>query len=292
LLYFYKFKVFSFFKFFKKNFYKNIKLITFFKKKNIFFKTDLKIKNKIKKKIFKKQPLLRKKNYIFLKKNNLLFNKQKIKRSTLTNFFFKFDFFKKLKQNVNFLKLLFFKKKSTKNKITNFHRKLKKKNFFFLQNFDKLIYLTLIKSQFFFFYQDSKFFIQKGLVYLNGLMNKNFMKFLKIGDVVQIIMCETYFQYIKNIRLFFKRKITFLKYKRWSLLFNSDNFFTYIRWNPNFLKKFLMFRVDTPSFIEIDFTSLTFIILKKETNFFKKKIFFSNFLSFLLLSSYNWKRLT
>ena len=150
----------------------------------------------------------------------------------------------------------------------------------------------MIKSHFFFFYDDSKFLIKKGLVYINGFVNKNFMLFLKIGDRVQVILCLVYFQYIKNINKFFKNKITFLKYKRWSLLFNSENFFTYIRWNPNFLKKFLMFRVDTPSFVEIDFITLTFVILKKETNFFKKKIFFSNFFSFLLLSSYNWKRIT
>ena len=214
-MYFYKFKIINFFKFFKKNFYKNIKIITFFKKKNIFFKTDFKLKNKIKKKIFKKHPLFRKKNYIFLKKKkSFLISGQKKKRSTLTNFFFKFDFFRKLKQNINFLRSLFFKKKSTKNKITNFHKKLKKKNFFFLQNFDKLIYLTLIKSHFFFFYADSKFFIQKGMVYLNGIVNKNFMRFLKVGDVVQIILCETYYLYIKNVSRFFKKKIAFIKYKR------------------------------------------------------------------------------
>ena len=265
-------------------------MITFLKKKNIFFKTNYKQQIKIKKKIFKKQPTIRKKNYIFFKKKK--FKNLKKKKSSLVNFFFKFDFFKKLKQNINFLKSIFFKKKSIKKKITNFHKKLKKKNFFFLKNFDKLIFLTLIKSHFFFFYEDSKFFLKKGLVYLNGFVNKNFMIFLKVGDRVQIIYCLVYFQYIKNINKFFKKKITFLKYKRWSLLFHSENFFTYIRWNPNFLKKFMMFRIDTPSFIEIDFITLTFIVLKKETNFLKKKIFFSNFLSFLLLSSYNWKRIT
>jgi len=202
-------------------------MITFFKKKNIFFKTNSKQEAKIKKKFFRKQPTIRKKNYIFLKNQKNAFSKKR--KSNLVNFFFKFDFFKKLKNNINFLKTLFFKKKSIKTKITNFNKNLKKKNFFFSNNFDKLIFLTLIKSHFFFFYEDSKFFIKKGLIYLNGFVNTNFMRFLKIGDRVQVIICLVYYRYVKNINSFFKKKISFLKYKRWSLFFNSESFLTYLK---------------------------------------------------------------
>ena len=52
-----------------------------------------------------------------------------------------------------------------------------------------------------------------------------------------------------------------------------------------------MFKKDIPTFLEVDFLTLTIVFLKKEDNFFKKNKFFSKFFSCYLLKSYNWKKL-
>ena len=60
---------------------------------------------------------------------------------------------------------------------------------------------------------------------------------------------------------------TKIKYKQWRGFKSSNkNFLNTKRWLPNFLDKFLFYRLDIPKFLEVDFFSLSIIYLYKDKN--------------------------
>ena len=156
---------------------------------------------------------------------------------------------------------------------------------------DRFIFITLLKSHFFFFFNDVKFFLKKGLVYVNGVLVYNPLFILKIGDVIQLVFSKIYFYYKKKIFLFFNKKIKFIKYKRWK--FSNPKFKrNFFQWQPSFLENLFFYKIDIPSFLEVDFISLSFSFIKYELNLFKKNLIFFKIFSSIFNRSYNWKRLT
>lgn len=298
-IFLYKYRVFIFFRFFKNSLNKKLKFLTFFKKKNVFFKSNEKMNKKIKNKLLSLKGRLRKKpgNFSNVSNEKVLsfFDRKKNAfhkpSPKLYTFFFKTDFSLKLKKNVNFLKIFFLRNKVLRKKIRNFFKNISQNSNIFFKNFDSILYLTLIKAHFIFFCLDAKFFLKKGLVFVNGVVEKNHMTVLNCGDRVQLPFSKFYFIYIKCCKKFFKKKLKYIRYKRWKS-FKNRSMQKFIRWNPDFLKRFIAFKIDIPFCFEVDFLTLTYIILKKNPEIFKKNSLFNKFLSFFLLKSYNWKRIT
>jgi len=221
-IFLYKYRVFIFFKFFKNSLNKKLKFLTFFKKKNVFFKSNEKMNKKIKNKLLSLKGKLRKKpgNFSnvghtkvlsFLDRKENAFHKSGPK---LYTFFFKTDFSLKLKKNVNFLKIFFLRNKVLRKKIRNFFKNISQNSNIFFKNFDSILYLTLIKAHFIFFCLDARFFLKKGLVFVNGVVEKNHMTVLNCGDRVQLPFSKFYFIYIKCCKKFFKKKLKYIRYKR------------------------------------------------------------------------------
>lgn len=240
----------------------------------------------------KKKKLYLKKYYfkknIFLK---ILPNSQKSRKNKIKVLRLKFFFLKKLKNNINFIKFLFLKKKLKKKRLLSFFFNLTKLNNRSKTNFDHFLFFIMMRSHFFFLFSDSRFFIKKGLVFINGFSTNNPLFVAKIGDRIQIPISKVYYIYSKQIFAFFKKKIKLLKYKRWRIT-RYQSRFKFKKWNPLFLNKFFFYKIDCPSSLEIDYTSLTIILLKNETNYLKKNFMILKFFSILFLKSYLWKKIS
>jgi hypothetical protein len=194
-----------FFKFWKKDFFQNLKLLIFLKKKNIFFRSGSSLSKKV--------------------KNNFLLKNQVLKNQDLKNSFksfsfhktllynFKFNFNLALKSNTDLIKKFFLKKKILKKSLIKFFKKISKKSFIVQNKFESILFLNLLKSHFFFFSYDTQFFLKKKFIYVNGFIQTNPFYILKIGDRIQLSISDQYFIYIKGIFNFFKRKAFIIKKK-------------------------------------------------------------------------------
>ncbi len=298
LIFLLKFKKIYFFKFFFKNLKINQKLIIYFKRSNLFFKKNtLFTKKNFKKKILRKKKI--KTLRTRYKKKNLLFRKyifkfklRKLKKKHLEILRFKYFFLKKLKLNIDFLKNFFFKQSTKKKRLIYFFSKLSKKRTKIISSIiNKFLFIILLQSHFFFYIHDLKFFLSKGLIFINGFSTKDHLFLTKQGDRIQLPITTIYYIYFKQNWKFLKFKIKFLIYKRWRLRkYKSKINFRF--WFPSFLQQFLFYKVDVPSIYEVDYLTLTLIIIKIEKNILKKNIFLIKIFSALLIKSYSWKQIT
>jgi len=151
--------------------------------------------------------------------------------------------------------------------------------------------LCLLKCHFFFSIDDLKFFLKKGSIYVNNRVVINPLFSLEVGDKIQLVFSSVYFNYANKINKFFKKKIKFLKYKRWRFF----KFFIrnkYKKWSPEFLNKFFFYKKDIPTTFEIDFLTLTIIYIKHCTNIFKYDFNLLRVINSYFNKSYSWKRIT
>jgi hypothetical protein len=194
--------------------------------------------------------------------------------------------------NRKIIKFVFFKKHTKQKKITKFLINVSKKNNFFLDRISNFLFLILIQSHFFFFLNDINYFIKNKFVYVNNKLVSNKFFEIKVNDCIKLITFNSYFDYISNIYKFFNKKKTKIKYKQWkNFKSNSKNSLNTKRWLPNFLDKFLFYRLDIPKFLEVDFFSLSIIYLYNDKNIIYKNKFFLKFISFYMMKMYNWKKL-
>ena len=273
----FKYKKYLFFYFnFLKNFFK-VKLLIFFKKKNIFFSRVNNLKKIISKKVRFKNKFRRFKKRYFFKNNQIIDNK--------------FKFLSLIINNRKIIKNIFFKKFTRQKKITKFIINISKKNNYLSNRLYNFLFVILIQSQFFFFIKDVDFFLKNKFIYVNNKnISKKFFE-VKINDYIRVIKSKSYYRYIIRIRKFFKKKISKIKYRQWlSYKLREKNIFKR-RWLPNFLNKFLFYKYDIPKYLEVDFFSLTVFYLYSEKNIFYKNRFFFMFISFYMIRTYNWKKL-
>lgn len=114
----------------------------------------------------------------------------------------------------------------------------------------------LIKSNFFINYNDLEIFFLEGLVHLNGSVCENINIVLRVSDVLSISFNKHYFLYSRN-------KIDNVNFSANRLV--SHNFkksFFKKKYN-NKIKNFLHHRLDIPKFLEIDYLTMTIVVLYK-----------------------------
>ena len=267
-------------------------LIIIQKKANLHFKCNIFSPKKLKKNILstnikKYRVKGKKKNYSFNNKLDIT----KISSTKIKFFRLKEHFTKKIKLSVKFFKFIFLKKKEKKKKISYFLKNFSTKNLSG-NYFNNSLFITLFNSQFFFNIFEIKFFLKKGLVYVNNKVSYNSSNILYKGDIVQLVYSKYYFKYINKIYSFFKKKIKFLKFKKWK--FNKNLLKKkYKNWNPKFLSIFFLFKKDIPNNLEIDFTTLSIVYLKNTSiNVLKYNVNLLRLLNTYFNKSYSWKRIT
>lgn len=282
LLHFYKFYKCFFINFFEK---KSL-VINLNNKKNLFFKKRNSQKNLISKRLA-----------IILKKRKKL-KFFRVKRVDKGNFFFKKFFFKTLLRNRNYLKKFFFLNgKVRQKKISKFIFKqqtgvISNKN----HSYEHSLMNILLRSHFFLFIKDLMFFIKMGYIYINNRPVINFSLLVNEGDCVQLPIFNKIFSYINSSKKILKKKTMLFKHTAWK--FFKQKFFkkqqqikSKKKKTPKYLHLFLLFKLNTPRYLEVDYTTLTIFFLKKQSVFLQSSYYLNKLFSFKMFPLYNFKKI-
>lgn len=281
--------------------------IVIFKKKSSFLKKNFDYEFTILNKIsFNKDNFLKKnknlikinnkkkrKGSIFFKntnfKKNINFNKKFNFNTKTVDFNRKFTVLLKKNRTVlrKFLKVKF-KRQYVFNKFIRNLSKLNHKDF--LLNFEFNISSMLMRSNFFFSVSDCIWFFNNGFISLNGYVTYDFKKTLKPLEVVNIVY-NSYYYYIyrKNLNdclnssYKLNKKIWKINKQRYEG--DSKRIETYPKW----IYKYQYFKNDVPKFMEVDFISMSLVILNYDikSNYFD--FYNLKFLNLYTNRLYNWK---
>lgn len=230
--------------------------------------------------------------FIFLKKNLL---SKYIKHSTLIKFIhLNNKWFKLYYNNRKILKKFLFLKNKKQYFTTKFLSSFLKKSFFNIyENVELNLLNALLRSRFALSYQHAKDLLFLGYVYINGKQCKNDFYLLKSSDCVQLILDDVYLVNYQYQYLNLKKKQKNIKYcfQRW---YNHrfDFYKQHTKRFPNWLLKLLFLRLDVPLYIEIDYTTLTFIILRPPFWFYELNTYLYKYINIYFIRLYNWKYLT
>jgi len=223
--------------------------------------------------------------YNFFKNfNNLNLNSIKIVNKD-SLFFKNFDFVEKklsiFKNNRKILKNIFKKNKKIDFYVNKFFKKFSKmNNYNFMNVFEFSISNILLNSQFFLNKNDVFFFIKNKYVYVNNKSIFNINYEVNKGDIVNICFNKYYFflyrKYINNLNLNVNKYNNFFKKNNNNL--NNDF---------NFINKLTILKNDVPSYIEVDYMSMSLILLHK--NIYNYNCFDLKLLTVFLKRLNSWK---
>ena len=272
-----------------------INSIIIFKKKSSIFKKVFDYEYTIlNKSIFDKNKYFKKNDNLNLIKPNYLpnkFNFQTKQKFNTKIIDFKRKFTVLLKKNRvilrKFLKVKF-KRQFVFNK---FIRNLSKLNSTdFLYKFEFRIHSILVRSNFFYNNNDCLWFFNNGLVSLNGSLIYDFNKKLKPLEIVTISINDYYyFFYRKNLNDCLNNSYRYNK-KIWKI--NKQRYEGDSKREeryPTWIYKYMYFKNDVPKFIEVDYISMSLVVLNYsiKSNYFD--FYNLKFLNLYTNRLYNWK---
>lgn len=276
-----------------------IKLLGFSVKVKKSLKLDNKVYNIINFK--KKCSLLKKKNdimYVIL--NKIYYSGRNEFFNNIKTDFKNFDFKKKLKfifkTNREILKkiynLKYYRNFSLNKNIKNICNFSKKNNFI---NINNNLLNILLKSDFFFSKNDCLWFLSNSLISVNSLITKDRNYILREYDIVNVFYSNKYFYYYKNclnrlLNNFYKigLKLWSINKKRFKPVEKTEKK-TIKESYPNWLENYIFFKKDIPLHLEVDYMSMTLIMLNYNWNFKNSDIIDYKFFNFYLNRLYNWK---
>lgn len=280
-LYLYKFLK----KFLKKDTCCVMTLISFNKKKNLFFKKKYRLKILTSKRLL---IALRKRKKLCISRS------RKISKG---NFFFKKFFFKTLLRTRKLLKFFFFlKPKTRQKKITKSILKNQKNYLSKNSSYEYTILNTILRSHFCIFVTDLFSFLKNGFIFLNGVAFTNYNIILVEGDCLQLKLSKSVYRYIYSSKKFLKKKIALFRYSSWKFFKHKffklqDNLKPKKRKSPKYLYLLFIFKMNTPKFLEIDYLSLSIFFLKKPKLYTYSTYYLNKLFSFRLFALYNYKKI-
>lgn len=266
---------------------KETNLIKVNKKRNLFFKR--RYSNKI---LASKRLTIvcrRKKNLDKVKRN-------KVKKDA-GNFFFKKFFYKTLLKSRKSLRpLLFLNNRTRQKKLTKILHKGTAKIYDSNENHENTLLNVFLKSHLFFSHSDILFFLNKAVVYVNGVISTCPSLLLRNGDCVQLPVARLYFSYIKFWKKFFKKKVSLFRYNSWKFfktktIKKKKKIKFKKRKNPKFVQALFLFKFNVPKFIEVDYLTLTIFFIKKLNAYTSSSYYINKLFSFKMYSLYNFKKL-
>lgn len=224
--------------------------------------------------------------------------KKNVHNNIKINYFFNYknlDFKRKInlvfQKNRNLLRKFLkvkFKRQNTFNRyIKNF---IKLKNLDFLFNFEYKLINLLTRSLFFFNYKDCLWFLKNGYITINGVVEYNQKRLLKPFEIVNVVYNNYYFFYYRFMLDNCISNIYKFNLKIWKINNNRNNIKkkneeSYSEW----LHKYIYYKNDIPKFIEVDFISMTMVLLKYTYNKNYMDYYNIKFLNLYLNRLYNWK---
>jgi hypothetical protein len=223
--------------------------------------------------------------YNFFKNYNNI-NYSLIKSVASDSLIFKnFDFVEKkllfFKNNRKILKNIFKKNKKIEHNISKFFKKMSKiNNLNYLNMFEFSISNILLNSHFFLNKNDINFFIKNRYIFINNKVISNLNYELNKGDVINICYNKFYYflyrKYINNLNFNINKYNNFFKRNN----NNLENDF-------NFINKLIIIKNDVPSYIEVDYISMSLILLYK--NIYNYNCFDLKLLTTFLKRLNSWK---
>jgi hypothetical protein len=186
-----------------------------------------------------------------------------------------------------FLKVKF-KRQNTFNRYIKNLTKLSHVNF--LYNFEYRLVNLLTRSSFFFNYNDCIWFLKNGLITLNGFPVSNPKKLLKPLEIVNIAYSNYYFFYYRYMLDNCISNLYKFNMKIWKINNRRVNKKSKVAENyPIWTYKYMYYKEDVPKFLEVDYISMTMVLLNYSFN--KEYVDFYNikFLNLYLNRLYNWK---
>lgn len=197
---------------------------------------------------------------------------------TFTNNRFLLKFFTNIKKTKQFQSTRFFSKTLKKTPQSN----LLTREFSLLN--------ILIRSKLVFTINEALFFLKNNFVFVNGTCVTNPAHFIKLGDVINLSFCKKYFFFFKT-SFNQKLRLTYgVGYRLWRLNRFRNNFYKQSPTGiPEWIFKISFFYEDVVSFLEVDYLTLSLMVIKLPTNFYHYNFYFTKFLSLYLLRLYNWK---
>lgn len=207
---------------------------------------------------------------------------------TVNIFYQQFSILKRSRENV---RLLFFSKFKRQHYLTTFFKFFKYKKYLGLQllNYFELRLVNIVlRAQFFLFFEDAKIFIEKGFVFINGVVCKDINYLVKMGDRIQLGVNKAFF-------LFSRSRISNLISKEYKLFpyvytsLNQDFFSNKTRKSlDSFWPTKLLWNLeDIPKYLEVDFLTLTIFVVYKPLNLHDFLPAYVYSLRFLNFRSYN-----
>ena len=128
------------------------------------------------------------------------------------------------------------------------------------------------------------YFIKNNYVYKNNKILNNSHHILNENDIINICFNKYYYflyrDYINNINS--NKFIIFKKLKKFK---NTD----ILKKDYNFINKIIFFKNDSPKYLEIDYLSMSLILLYKNINYSEFNYFNIKLLNVFLKRLYNWK---
>lgn len=230
-------------------------------------------------------------------KNSPLFNTVMKKKKSFSNYEvskileLKKRWYKFFSTNRNVLKRFLNIEKNKQFQITKtFSKKIKATSLTNLLQFEFSLFNCLLRSRIVFTLEESKFLINNSFVFVNGVLVTNPNYFLKLGDVINIRFSKKYFYFYKT-NFNSKLKLTHaVGYRLWRLNRFKNNFYKQSPIGiPDWIFKLSFFFEDVPSFLEVDYISLSFGLIKYPINYYDYNYYFNKFISFYLMRLYNWK---
>ena len=253
----------------------------------IFYKKNLKKKINVTNIKDKKLKLLKNLYTIkfLLKKNstyssiNTLNGKKKLKKVILNN-----------RSLYNFLNYNSFK--TSKNLSTYISKKSKLKNLSNLLNLEYSSFNIILNSNLVKSYTDLVILLQSKSIFLNRMPLKKLNKELNVGDIIEFYLSKKMYNYIIYFKELISRNIIKTRNKLWyKLRLKDKNKLDYNKNNliNNVFKNNFLFKSYIPNYIEIDYYTLSIIIVIKSFNFNSYTLNIKKILVLYLFKLYNWK---
>lgn len=253
--------------FYKKNLKKKLKLV------------DLKNKKiKLIKNLYTLKFLLKK------KKNKIsgidtLNGKKRLKKVILTN-----------RKLYNFLNNNMFKTSTKLNKYIS--KKSKLKNLHNLLSLEYSTFNIILSSNIIKSYTDLSILVKQKCIFVNRLNLKNLNSELNTGDIIEFYLNKKFYKYITYFRNVVSKHLIKIRNRIWyKLRLKNKNKLDYNQSNllNNVFKNNYIFKPFIPNYIEVDYYSLSIIIIMKSFNFQSYNLNIKKILVIYLFKLYNWK---
>lgn len=176
-------------------------------------------------------------------------------------------------------------------KFNNKFSQLFKKSYYKIINtFEFNVVNLLIKSRFVFTTSQAKQLISKNHVYINGSNNISAFTTVSLNSRIQLIISRNYYYYFKRLLSNIQALKKQTGYRVWRLTRFMFNFYKQSAKNiPSWVDSLMYYKLDVPKFLEVDYTTLTSIILYQPNPIYEGNYYTAKYINFFLIRLYNWK---